>query len=350
MSFAEFERGVISERTRDKIAATRRKGMWTGGPPPLGYQLDRGRLVVVPDEAARVREIFGLYLKLGTLNELVSELNRRGWTTKPGRHWGKSSAHHFLTRILFIGKVPYRDEVHEGQHEAIIDRKTYDAVQKQLRQHGQRGGSEARNKWALLLRGVLFCGRCGAKMAHTYSSKNDRRWHYYLCPTLETPGSDRYDGHRVAAREIEAFVMAKVREAARNPEIVTLTARAAQAEAERKRPELLAEQRRIGAETKQIGDERRNLVAVIGKAGSAADTLVDRLNELDDREQRLRNRLAEVHAELMAIERAVITEDEVRAALDGFDEVWAELLPREQQRLVVNAPPTPSESRIPASV
>lgn len=133
LSFAQFEREIIAERTRDKIAATRRKGKWAGGHPPLGYDLDpKGyRLVVNEPEAERVRAIFALYLESGGLLPAVAELNRRGWTTKSratragarrgGKPFGRSSLHRLLTNVTYAGKVKYKTETHPGGHSALVN-------------------------------------------------------------------------------------------------------------------------------------------------------------------------------------------------------------------------------------
>src|SRR5262249_2429382 len=137
LSFAQFEREVISERTRDKIAATRRRGKWSGGLPLLGYDVDRerSRLVINRDEAIRVKAIFGLYLQHEALLPVVRELAQREWVnkrwvikaghTKGGQPFTKTSLHRLLTNVNYIGKVKYKDEVHDVEHPAIIDAESW---------------------------------------------------------------------------------------------------------------------------------------------------------------------------------------------------------------------------------
>src|SRR5258707_11339187 len=141
LSFAQFEREIISERTRDEIAAARRKGKWVGGHPVLGYDVDpqRFKLLVNEDEAARVRAIFTLFLEHESLLPVVQELERRGWftkrwTTRKGRERGglpfnKTGLHHLLTNVTYLGKVRYRDEVHDGEQPAIVDADTWQQCQ-----------------------------------------------------------------------------------------------------------------------------------------------------------------------------------------------------------------------------
>src|SRR5262249_699679 len=148
---------IISERTRDKIAAARRKGKWVGGHPLLGYDVDpRGsKLVVNKEEARRVRAIFKLYLTYQGLIPMVRELEKRGWLTKccqtrkgpfrGGQRFTKSSLHHLLTNPVYLGKVKYKKEVHAGEHEAIVDPVVWQQVQDLLRQqrHGRLGRTDS---------------------------------------------------------------------------------------------------------------------------------------------------------------------------------------------------------------
>ncbi|UUO05327.1 recombinase family protein [Blastopirellula sp. J2-11] len=139
LSFAQFEREMISERTRDKIAAARRKGKWSGGMPVLGYNVEQTKLILDDAEARRVREIFEMYLERQSLLDVAKELENRCWRTKRwttkkdtergGRRFDKGSLYNLLTNVVYIGKVRYKTEVYEGEHEAIIDPETFAKVQ-----------------------------------------------------------------------------------------------------------------------------------------------------------------------------------------------------------------------------
>src|SRR6266849_5973774 len=149
LSFAQFERELIAERTRDKVAAARRKGKWSGGLPVLGYDVDARtkKLVVIAEEAARVRAIFVLYLEHRGLLPTVEELARRGWCNKQsrtrqgrvrgGRPFTKSSLYHLLTNVTYIGQVRYHQEVHPGEQPAIVDPEVWQDVQALLAHNGR---------------------------------------------------------------------------------------------------------------------------------------------------------------------------------------------------------------------
>src|SRR5205814_102350 len=160
LSFAQFEREIISERTRDKIAAARRKGKFAGGKPVLGYDLLSGptgsKLLVNDDEATQVRAIFELYLEHEALIPVVKELDKRGWTTKRwtskagitkgGRPFNKNLLYHLLTNVVYFGKVRYREEIHPGQHAAIVNDDIWQRVQAVLGRNGRTGGAPVKNK------------------------------------------------------------------------------------------------------------------------------------------------------------------------------------------------------------
>jgi len=164
LSFAEYERELVSERTRHKIAGAKRKGRWCGGTPILGYDIDPagGRLVINEPEAERVRGIFQLYLRHDGLIPTVKEVNQRGWTSKrwvsrKGVHHGgtpflKNTLHHMLTNATYAGKVRYQGDVYDGEHDAIIDEELWKKVQAKLKTNGN-GGNGHRNKHGAMLRG-----------------------------------------------------------------------------------------------------------------------------------------------------------------------------------------------------
>ena len=180
LSFAQFEREIIGERIRDKIAAQRRKGKWAGGKPVLGYDVDRSaaspKLVVNAEEAARVRQIFELYLEDKSLLPVVDELDRRGWANKSwlskkglpmgGVPFDKGSLHRLLTNPLYIGRIRHKDEIFDGEHEPIVDA---DAVRESAETpRSQRPlGTGRGTNMARCSKGLLSCRACGNAMTHT---------------------------------------------------------------------------------------------------------------------------------------------------------------------------------------
>jgi site-specific DNA recombinase len=185
LSFAQFEREIIAERTRDKMSAARRKGKWTGGHPMLGYDIDPrgGRLLLNADEAHQVRAIYNLYLDYRALLPVVREIDRRGWRTKQwitkkggtqgGKPFTKGLLYRVLTNPIYTGKVEYKGQMYGGEHEAIVATETWEDVQKILHRNGRSGGVEVRDNYGALLKGLLRCASCGAGMAHTYTAREE---------------------------------------------------------------------------------------------------------------------------------------------------------------------------------
>jgi site-specific DNA recombinase len=225
LSFAQFEREMIAERTRDKIAATRRKGRWCGGMPILGYDIDRHsvRLIVNEREAARVRAIFALYLKHRGLLPTVVDLARRGWhnkhwLTRKGRSRGgqpfvKTSLAKLLSNVTYRGKVRYRDEIHAGEHQAIVDEAVWQRVQELLKENHTAGGDRERKPSDALLKGLLYCAGCGRAMTPTYVCRNGaKRYRYYMCSGVLKRGRQSCPSRSVPAGAIEEFVVDQIRQ------------------------------------------------------------------------------------------------------------------------------------------
>src|SRR5262249_37469845 len=220
LSFAQFEREVIGERVRDKIAASKRKGIWVGGPVPLGYRSIDKKLVVVPKEADTVRTIFTRYLELGSVGALVAELDRRGIRTKlngridgrvrGGIRFGVGSLAHLLKNRFYIGEVVYRGEVHCGEHAPILDRHLFEAVQAKLAANAVARQVRLKGSRAILT-GRIFDDR-GNRMSPTHSNKLGVRYRYYVSPALwQSRKTEAGSIPRVPAPEIEALLLDGVR-------------------------------------------------------------------------------------------------------------------------------------------
>ena len=214
LSFAQFEREVTSERIRDKIAASKRKGLWVGGPLPLGYQMKDDKIAVIEDEAERVRLIFRRYLELGGVNALVRDLRKRNIRTKErllatgatrgGVLFGRGSLFYLLRNRFYIGEVKYKDEILPGEQPAIMDRALFDAVQQRLSDQWANR-TTMRNASNHLLTGLLF-DDAGHRMVPTHATKAGVRYRYYVSlPHLYGESKTASVGavSRIPAAEIE---------------------------------------------------------------------------------------------------------------------------------------------------
>ena len=220
LSFAQFEREVIGERVRDKIAASKRKGLWVGGPVPLGYRSVAKTLEIVSADAELVRKIFADYLRLGSIAALAASLEQDGIRPKPrllssgkiiaAARFMVGPLAHMLKNRFYIGEIDYRGEIHQGLHEAILDRATFEAVQTSLR-HRTVIRSAARARSPSLLAGLLFDDR-GNAMTPSHANKKGVRYRYYVSQAL-LQGRPDQAGHicRVAAVDIEQRIVAAIR-------------------------------------------------------------------------------------------------------------------------------------------
>ena len=217
-SFAQFERETTAERTRDKMAAARRKGHFLGGPPVLGYDLAPGeaRLVVNSLEAERVRAIFGLYLECGSIRQTIRQLHERNWRnkqwitrqgkTRGGGPFSEASLQRLLRNVIYVGQVRYKQEVHAGLQEAIVPPESFKMVQGRLA--AQRRAAKSKSGCSrALLKGLLQCRGCGRPMGHTFCSRGTRRYRYYVCA-----GARKRRGacRSLPAVQIEALVVRRI--------------------------------------------------------------------------------------------------------------------------------------------
>jgi len=342
LSFAQFEREIISERTRDKIAAARRKGKWSGGRPILGYDVapGGGRLVVNKEEAARVRAIYEVYLDRQSLIETIKELDARGWAnkrwvTKKGRESGgapfnKHSLYSLLTNVLYIGRLTYKEEIHDGEHPAIVDEETFRRAGQILKRNGATGGRHVRNRFGAILKGLINCVPCNCAMVPTHATKKDRRYRYYVCANAQKRGWHTCPSKSIPAGEIEKFVIDQVRGIGRDPALLVETLGGARAEAKDRMKELEAEKTVLERELKRHNAQMRELAGAAGSGGATTDRMADLLDRIRGAEQRL----AQVHDELTRLERGMIDENEAAKAMAAFDPVWETLTLREQARVL----------------
>jgi len=225
LSFAQFEREIIGERTRDKMSAARRKGKWVGGTPVLGYDVDPGggRLVVNEKEARRVREIFGLYQTHRSLLKVLAELGTRRWRNKSwkskrgiehvGRPFMPTTLRNLLTNAIYAGKVEHRGTIYPGEHAPIIELSLWEELNAEIGTCRRQRSDLVRTNQNALLAGLLFCQSCQRPMIATYTAKGGRRFRYYVCQAARQNGWDSCPTKSVAAALIEDTVVAQLRTA-----------------------------------------------------------------------------------------------------------------------------------------
>jgi DNA invertase Pin-like site-specific DNA recombinase len=229
LSFAQFEREVTAERIRDKIRASRQKGMFMGGNVPLGYIVKDRKLIVSEPEAAIVRSIFERFIKIGSATVLARELRAEGVRTKRGKLVDKGYLYKLLNNRTYLGMAVHKGTVHPGEHVAIIDQDLWDKVHTILAENVRTRSANTRAQTPALLRGLIF-GPTGAAMSPTHTRKGSRLYRYYVSQDVLKRGPEACPVGRVPAAEIEGAVIDQLRGIFRQPEIIVGTWRAARAQ------------------------------------------------------------------------------------------------------------------------
>jgi site-specific DNA recombinase len=222
LSFAQFEREIISERTRDKLSAARRKGKWIGGWPVLGYNVDPkgGRLLANAKEAAQVREMYRIAAQTETLEAARRVIQERGirtkaWTTRSGKHhaarpFNRMTLRLLLSNVLYTGAVNHKGTVYPGEHERLVDQDLWEQVNTKLslRSVHQRGREHHRQEAPLS--GLLYCAGCGSAMLLSYTTKQGRKYRYYGCPAARGKEASCCSQGSVAAADLEPSLLQKL--------------------------------------------------------------------------------------------------------------------------------------------
>ncbi len=224
LSFAQFEREIISERTRDKMAAAKKKGRFIGGRPGLGYGIDpkTHKLVLNPAEAKIVKEIFYLYLEKQSLLEVAKTLNEKNCKTKQftsskGRKFGgiaftNCGVQLIIKNVLYTGKVKYHNELYDGQHEAIVTMEDFKKAQAVLDNNRREWRSPKKETINGLLNGLLRCKACSSAMFAIYTKKKGCKYHYYICANAQKRGYEACPTRLLNAEHTENKVVELIRQ------------------------------------------------------------------------------------------------------------------------------------------
>ena len=342
LSFAQFEREIIGERIRDKVAAAKRKGKFTGGTPPLGYDVDPNRtaLVVNTEEAKLVRHIFKRFAEIGSPLTVADELNKKGMTTKAwmtkngtfreGKPWNKTHIYRVLYNRTYLGEVIHKDKTYPGEHKAIVTRDLWERAHSVIENNKRHRSQHVRAKAPALLKGIIRCGACDRAMSPVSTGTAHKNYRYYTCGRASKMGHSNCPVRSVPAGDIEGAVVQQLRSIFKSPEMIAQTYQATrELEAEEleglrsERPELEA---RL-AELKQTASRLLDS----GSSDSATTEEIRRTNEeFVDMQRRFRD----VDDEIQGMQARLVSERDVAECLRRLDPIWDELFPLEQSRIV----------------
>ena len=220
LSFAQFEREVTAERIRDKIAASRKKGIWMGGTVPMGYRAIDKKLVVDEEAAIKVRAIFARYLEVQSVIALTDELNAEveadrelilaDQPARPRKPYSRGKLYHMLANPVYLGKARHREHLYEGDHQAIVDKDVFNRAQELLKGQAPRRRSASSIADLHLLTGIVY-DETGDRLSTAFTSNHGRRYRYYISNRLKIADKKDLTGWRVPADQLEGAVVHQVR-------------------------------------------------------------------------------------------------------------------------------------------
>ena len=261
------------------------------------------------------------------------------WQTRKGHQSGgkaftKTSLHRLLTNVAYIGKVRYKEEVHDGEHPAIVDPGVFQRVQALLQRNGHIGGAPVRNQFGALLKGLLYCVPCGCAMTPVHTTKNNtKRYRYYTCVSAQKRGWDRCPLKSIPAGQIEQFVVEQIQCIGRDETLLQEVLAQARQQDEARVTELEKEQRGLEKDLVSWHSEIRKLSGQLCP-GDDNSPVIARLADLHERIGLVEGRVQKVREQIRAFPQQLLNEEEARLALSVFDPVWDALTPREQARVI----------------
>jgi hypothetical protein len=334
MSFAEFEREMIGERTRDKIAAARRKGKWTGGVVPLGYKVVDKRLVVDETEAVVARDVFSLYLKHRSALAVARILGERHGPIKKQRPWTKADVLRILKNPIYCGLIHSHGTLYPAEHTAIVDRETYEKAREIL----AGASAPCRNRRQnpdYLLRGVLRCACCESAFTPASTRRGKTEYRYYRCLKRDKEGRQACPSSPLPADAIEDYVIDRLREAVTEGNLVQELTAAVKEQVAARRKDLVTDRKGLPGEIATLTSERKRLVETMADLTENAQPPVERrIHEAGEQLAGLEARLTEVEGESASLESAEAEAGWLAQALEGFSSVWDILTPENRGRLL----------------
>jgi DNA invertase Pin-like site-specific DNA recombinase len=328
MSFAEFEREMIAERTRDKIVSARRKGKWTGGTVPVGYTVVDRKLVKNASEAHVIKEVFDLYEKHQSVLAVVRDLRARGRKRRNGE-WTKDGVLRVLKNPIYAGLMAAAGELHTAEHDAIISREQLERVRQML--DGPRARPRPGKNPHYLLKGLIHCGVCGAAMTPAGS----RTYRYYRCVTRDKLGASACTTKPLAAEAIERFVVGRLRDLAGNERRAAELVAGVRGRLKADRQALVAQRSALSGKVAKVSAEARRLLGSLSRlSGRALQGAEQRFEGASAAQQQAEQSLAALEAKLSATDEADADAVWVQSALGNFDTLWELMTPDNRQRLV----------------
>ena len=349
VDFSQFERELISERTRDKRAAMAKRGKWPGGQPPLGYDIDADtkKLMINAAEAKQVRLLYETYAKTKSLSQAAIALNKEGlrmkrWTTREellrgGRRFNKSNLDYVLRNPVYIGKIRHKGDIHEGEHKGIVDADLFQRVVRQLAANGKKNTSPNQDKHNFMLRGLVRCGACGQQMTPNFAYSKGRKYFYYKCVSVNKLDKSACPTKSAPARELERLVLDRLSFLGKNKTVVDEVVERARQMTGSELPAKKQDKVRLIAEIGRIESEVGNITNILAAQGQAAPqyrALMDKLGQVQGRREELEKQVQKLDYDVVELETRQIDAEIIRRNLENFSLSFPRLSPQNQKELL----------------
>ena len=343
--FAQLEREQTSERTIDVMAYRAKQGLFNGGYPRIGYDIDpekRG-LVANEEEIPIAREIFATYLRLGSLSATAIAMNEKGyrlktWTTGAGRSrvgqkFQKNSVSRILNDPVYIGKVRYKNSIYEGKHQAIIEDEIFSAVQSILHANTITKTGYRQNDNTFFLKGLVRCGSCRSAMAPSYAYSKGTKYFYYRCVVDNDRSQEKCRIGAVQARKLEDLVVDELKFLSSDPTIIEGVVENATKSQRKKVKELTGKKKVLQNQSAEVDKKARKLMEVLyGEESKSSQSgfIVKELEALDIQAKQVKGEIEALEFEINDLDNKIVSADLIRQNFRVFKEVYDHLTPDEK--------------------
>ena len=336
LDFAQFEREMTADRTRDKMHQRATKGLWNGGIVPFGYSNENKRLLKHPEEAAHVQFIFERFAQDPSLCRLRAELHRRGWYTKAGKPWGKMALSYILKNPLYCGKVQFKDQLYPGEHEALIPEGLFHRVQSLQREHTR---VETKIQRTFLLKGLVKCSFCGSFMTPHYTQKRHKdgsiyRISYYRCTKTMHLNNGVCTIRHLNANQTERLVIQYLADLSQNADWVKGTVEDLNRDQKEKVRPLEQEAIRLRAKLDQLEREIDRFVRGVGQGTVSVQRLEQEMREREKGRLALEAQYEDVQRQICEQVARDYDAEIVLRNLRDFRKVFDALAPQEQAQVL----------------
>jgi len=332
LDFAQFEREMTADRTRDKMYQRAQKGLWNGGHAPYGYTVESKRLVLHSQESERVRFMFRCFVDIPSLSRLRDELHRRDWLARSGKRWSKTALDQILRNPTYCGLIRFNEERFKGEHEALIEEGLFTRVQSVRR---DRSHSSTKLKRPFLLKGLIRCADCGSWMTPHYTQKRHKDGSVYRVPYYRCTKTMHFDNSvcrvkHINADQIENLVVEKLSGLAQNDAYLQMSVDELNKDLDRKTEPLETEAGQLKKRLEDIEKEIHRYVKALGQGRLSIERLEAEIAVLESDKQELQQQLEELQRKINEMAVRDYSAELLQRTLADFRATFRALTPPEQ--------------------